>query len=103
MSNYTDYRDHLGVHPERFHKAALFQTPRLLLGLNAFEPGQQQHVHSHENQDKFYVVVEGEGQFTVGDEQRICGPGSVILAPAGVPHGVVNTGHEHLVVLLGIA
>ncbi len=34
-----------------------------MLGLNCLEPGQEQRVHEHEDQDKFYFVLEGEGSF----------------------------------------
>lgn len=103
MSNFTDYRAHVGAREGKHHKATLFQSPRLLLGLNCLEPGQEQHVHSHEDQDKFYFVLEGAGEFTVGDEIRSAGPGMTVWAPAGVPHGVVNRGGERLVILMGIA
>jgi quercetin dioxygenase-like cupin family protein len=103
MSFFRDYRDHVGAHPTKFFKSTLFQSDRLLLGLNCLEPGQEQHVHTHAGQDKFYFVVEGSGTFTVGDEVRDAGAGTTIWAPADVPHGVVNTGTERLVVLVGIA
>jgi quercetin dioxygenase-like cupin family protein len=103
MSFFRDYRDHVGAHPTKFFKSTLFQSERLLLGLNCLEPGQEQHVHTHAGQDKFYFVVEGSGTFTVGDEVRDAGPGTTIWAPADVPHGVANTGTERLVVLVGIA
>ncbi len=103
MRFFSDYRDHVGAHPTKFFKSTLFQSDRLLLGLNCLEPGQEQHVHTHAGQDKFYFVVEGSGTFTVGDEVRDAGAGTTIWAPADVPHGVVNTGTERLVVLVGIA
>lgn len=103
MSFFSNYRDHVGAHPSKFFKSTLFQSERLLLGLNCLEPGQEQHVHTHAGQDKFYFVVEGSGTFTVGNEVRDAGIGTTIWAPADVPHGVANTGTERLVVLVGIA
>jgi quercetin dioxygenase-like cupin family protein len=103
MSFFRNYRDHVGAHPTKFFKSTLFQSERLLLGLNCLEPGQEQHVHTHAGQDKFYFVVEGSGTFTVGNEVRDAGVGTTIWAPADVPHGVANTGTERLVVLVGIA
>ena len=47
-------------------KIALAATPRVLLDLYALEPGQAQKVHSHDAQDKIYVVLEGRGRFSVG-------------------------------------
>lgn len=103
MRFFRDYRDHVGTNPTKFFKSTLFQSDRLLLGLNCLEPGQEHHVHTHAGQDKFYFVVEGNGMFTVGDEVRDAGAGTTIWAPADVPHGVANTGNERLVVLVGIA
>ncbi len=103
MSFFRDYREHAGANPAKFFKSTLFQSERLLLGLNCLEPGQEQHVHTHAGQDKFYFVVEGTGTFTVGDEAREVGEGWTIWAPAEAPHGVINTGARRLVLLVGIA
>ncbi len=103
MTSFLDYRDHTGSNPEKFFKSTLAESPRLLLGLNCLEPGQAQAAHTHADQDKFYFVVEGEGDFTVGDEQRQAAQGVTVWAPAGVPHGVANRGRARLVLLVGIA
>lgn len=102
-ANFTHYRQHAGRRPDKFFKATLFQSPRLLLGLNCLEPGQAQAAHDHADQDKFYFVVEGQGEFTVGAETQTLGPGGVVWAPAGAPHGVSNPGPLPLVVLMGLA
>jgi quercetin dioxygenase-like cupin family protein len=103
MTHVVDYRDHSGASPDKFFKSTLFQSPQLLLGLNCLEPGQVQHAHTHADQDKFYFVIEGQGTFAVGAETSQAGPGMVIWAPAGVDHGVTNTGDVRLVLLVGIA
>jgi mannose-6-phosphate isomerase-like protein (cupin superfamily) len=103
MINFRDYRAHVGASPNKHYKTTLFESSRLLLGLNCLEPGQTQAVHSHTDQDKFYFVVEGSGRFTVGDEIQEAGPGITVWAPAGVDHGVTNTTSDRLVLLVGIA
>lgn len=103
MTHFTDYRSHTGASPTKFFKSTLFESQHLMLGLNCLEPGQTQSVHAHDEQAKFYFVVEGEGEFTVGDEQQRGSAGTVVWAPAGVPHGVTNAGEARLVVLVGIA
>ena len=103
MSNITHYKQHIGKRPEKFFKTTLFQAEHLMIGLNCFEPGQVQKVHTHDDQDKFYMVLEGSGSFTIGEEITEVGPGHVLWAAAGVPHGVQNTGSEQLVVFMGIA
>jgi len=103
MSNITHYSDHVGANPSKVFKSTMFRSERLMLGLNCLNPGQEQHPHVHGGQDKFYFVVEGKGEFVVGDERRTAGEGMVVWAPADVSHGVVNTGDSRLVLLVGIA
>ena len=103
MQIFADYRDYVGALPDKQFKSTLFRSERLMLGLNCLSPGQEQHVHEHEAQDKFYFVIEGEGQFVVGGETRLAGEGQVVWAPAGVSHGVRNDGRGRLVLLVGIA
>ncbi len=99
----TAIADHLGRRDDKFHKATLFESPRLLLGVNCLEPGQVQAVHDHAGQDKFYIVHEGTGRFTVGAETFDATAGQVVWAPAGVPHGVANLGSTRLSLVVGIA
>jgi quercetin dioxygenase-like cupin family protein len=103
MSHFLDYRNFTGANPEKFFKSTLAESPRLLLGLNCLEPGQSQAAHTHADQDKFYYVIEGEGEFTVADEKQVAGPGVSVWAPAGAPHGVSNRSSARLVLLVGIA
>jgi quercetin dioxygenase-like cupin family protein len=103
MSNFKDYRAHVGSRPDKFYKDTLFQGSQLMVGINCLDPGQVQPVHDHTDADKVYVVMEGTGRFTVGGETREAGPGETVWAPAGMPHGVENRGSERLVLLIGIA
>jgi quercetin dioxygenase-like cupin family protein len=95
--------EHVGVNAEKFYKTTLFQSEALLLGLNCLEPGQVQKPHDHTDQDKFYYVVEGNGRFQLGNDQITASAGEVVLAPAGVVHGVTNEGNGRLTLLVGIA
>ena len=83
-------------------KADLFRGESLFVGLNCFEPGQTQPVHTHAGADKFYLVVSGRARMTVGRDTREVGPGTVVWAPADVPHGVAEA-LERTVLLVGIA
>jgi quercetin dioxygenase-like cupin family protein len=83
-------------------KADLWAGERLFVGLNCFEPGQAQKVHAHAGADKFYYVCSGRARLTVADETREVGPGEIVWAPAGVPHGVEEA-LERTVLLVGIA
>ena len=103
MTSFADFHDYSGARPEKFYKTTLFQGDMLMVGLNCLEPGQIQPVHDHSDQDKVYVVLEGAGRFTVGQEIREAAEGTVVWAQAGVPHGVENTGSNRLTVLVCIA
>ena len=103
MDNIKAVRDHVGAAPDKFYKTTLFRSERLMLGLNCLESGQTQHAHTHAGQDKFYYVVEGEGEFILDEERLRLGPGVVVWAPADLPHGVTNHGQTRLVLLVGIA
>jgi quercetin dioxygenase-like cupin family protein len=103
MKNHVDIRRHTGRSEPKHYKATLFEGDHLMLGVNCLEPGQAQRVHTHAGQDKFYFVVEGEGSFTIGTEEvRNAGPGTVVWAPAGSEHGVLNEADRTLVLLMGI-
>jgi quercetin dioxygenase-like cupin family protein len=88
---------------ETLVKVALASTPRVQLDLYCVNPGQSQKAHTHADQDKFYLVLDGSGRFTVGGTEERLGPGEAALAPAGQTHGLVNDGTDPLVVLVVIA
>ncbi len=85
---------------EKMTKTSLAAGPHLYAGLNSFEPGQEHQAHVHANQDKMYVVLEGEAAAMVGGEEQTVGAGDLILAPAGVVHSLRNPGPGRLVVLV---
>ena len=103
MDNFKHYRDHVGASVDKPFKSTLWRSDRMMLGLNCLAPGQEQRLHDHADQDKFYFVVEGTGEFVVGVERQSASEGGVVWAPAGEPHSVVNTGTSRLVLLVGIA
>ena len=61
------------------------------------EPGSEQAIHSHENREQVYVVVQGQGAMRVGDEVEKVGPGTAILVPPGTSHSIRNVGEETLI------
>ena len=103
MNYFIDWLEHTGAHPEKLYKTTLWQGEHVMTGLNCLEPNQTQSVHAHQGADKFYFVLAGQGRFTVGDEVREAAPGTLVIAPAAVPHGVTNTGTERLSLLVAIA
>ena len=95
--------EHAEWRADKMGKATLFQSPRLLVGLNAFEPGQEHALHAHAGMDKVYHVLEGDGVFLLQDRELPMKAGETLVAPEGVPHGVRNTGRGRLLVLLVLA
>jgi quercetin dioxygenase-like cupin family protein len=89
--------------PDKMGKSTLFQSPRLLVGLNAFEPGQEHRLHSHAGMDKVYHVVAGRGRFLLEDRELPMRSGDMLIAPEGVPHGIRNDGEERLLVVAILA
>jgi quercetin dioxygenase-like cupin family protein len=87
---------------DRTAKVDLFLDNHLFVGLNCFEPGQSQKVHVHAGSDKFYLIVSGKARMIVGDEMRDVEEGTLIWAPADLPHGVVEA-LERTVMLVAIA
>lgn len=84
-------------------KATLFRSDRMMVGLNAFEPGQEHKLHAHEDMDKVYHVLQGSGRFLLPDGEQAMDAGILLVAPAGVPHGIRNTGDERLLVMAILA
>jgi quercetin dioxygenase-like cupin family protein len=91
--------DHAVFSPDKMGKTTLFSSSRLLIGLNAFEPGQAHALHSHAGMDKAYHVLEGEGVFLLEGRELPMRAGDLLVAPEGVPHGVRNPSTARLVVL----
>ena len=44
-------------------------------------------LHRHKEHDEFLVILDGEGSFRVGEEQRNVRPGDLIFVPRNTLHG----------------
>ena len=95
--------EHAVFSPQKMGKSTIFQSDRILVGLNAFEPGQEHRLHTHEGMDKVYHVLEGRGRFVLDDRELEMEAGTMLVAPDGVGHGIRNTGEGRLVVLAILA
>ena len=97
------FQEHARFSADRMARIALGATPRVHLDLYALEPGQAQRVHTHDDQDKVYVVLEGSGRITVDSVEETLEPGEAIIAAAGAPHGVRNDSGARLLLLVLVA
>jgi len=95
--------DHAVYSSEKMGKSTIFESARIMVGLNAFEPGQEHKLHAHEGMDKVYHVLSGRGLFLFDDHEVAMGEGTMLVAPAGVSHGIRNTGDGRLLVLAVLA
>ncbi len=95
--------EHAVFNDQKMGKATIFESERILVGLNCFEPGQEHKLHAHAGMDKLYQVLSGRGVFLLEDREIEMAPGVMLVAPEGVPHGVRNTGAERLVLLAILA
>jgi quercetin dioxygenase-like cupin family protein len=95
--------EHARFRPDKMGKATLFESERILVGLNCFEPGQEHALHGHGEMDKVYHVLAGRGRFLLERGEAPLEPGMMLVAPRGMPHGIRNDGSERLVVLAILA
>jgi quercetin dioxygenase-like cupin family protein len=58
------------------------------LGFGPIEP------HVHEDHADSFFILEGEVEFTIGDETTRAGPGTWVAAPPGVRHGFAIPGPD---------
>jgi quercetin dioxygenase-like cupin family protein len=88
---------------DKMAKVNLYETKKFFCDLYCLRPGQQQKVHSHVENDKLYYALRGEARVTVGEDTRPLKQGEIVLAEAGVPHGIANDGGEDVVCLVFMA
>lgn len=77
---------------------ALLKTPHTQVVAFTVEPGQEVPQHVHPSSDDMWIVLEGVGEYYVGEDQtEHVEAGMVACAPAGTVHGLKNTGNRKLV------
>lgn len=92
-----DYHDKVCYNDEKANKVVLTECAHARTTLWCLKPGQHIHPHVHAG-DHVWVVLEGEGVFlSEGQEVLPISPGTILSAPAGISHGVNNTGSAGLV------
>ncbi len=74
-----------------------FESRKLAVTWVEGEPGSEQPVHGHPEQEQVYVIVRGRGLMRVGDEEAEVRAGTLVYVPPGSGHAVRNTGEEPLV------
>jgi len=72
---------------DQANKISLAEGAHCRVTLWCLESGQEIHPHAHAG-DHVWVVEQGEGWFLQGENEVPVGPGTVLFAPAGEPHGM---------------
>lgn len=85
---------------DKMQKINLFETRNFFCDVYCLEPGQEQKVHAHKDEDKLYFVLDGRGTFFVNDEVQELDERQIVFAPAGSNHGVKNTSEARLKLLV---
>jgi mannose-6-phosphate isomerase-like protein (cupin superfamily) len=80
-------------------KKVPLNTDKLVFNTYFLEPRQLLNLHKHPATDELFYIVEGRGQFTVGNEQIMVDSGSTVYGPANVSHGLVNSGNKEIVMI----
>lgn len=82
-----------------FVRRRIWQTHHLHCNIYCFEPGQQNSLHRHPVADEVAFCWEGEGIIVVGNHHAPFKAGETVLVPADTPHGYLNTGQDHRMII----
>ena len=61
------------------------------------QPGSEQFLHAHPNNEQVYVIVRGCGLMKVGNEEREVESGAMVFVPPATNHAIRNIGDEPLI------
>lgn len=59
-------------------------------------PGASVGVHTHQDDEEYYYIIEGHGTMTLDGERFEVGPGDITGVFPGGSHGLENTGNDEL-------
>lgn len=62
-------------------------------------PGASETLHSHEESEQVYVVVEGTGKMSAAGDTEELGVGDLALIPPATDHSIANDGDAELALL----
>jgi quercetin dioxygenase-like cupin family protein len=61
---------------------------------NVIPPGEGPPLHTHENEDEFWYLIDGDLRFKLGSEVHTAPQGSFVFVPRGTPHNFQNVGAQ---------
>ena len=79
---------------ERLDMGAGYQVKRLVIN-----PGGIVSLQKHQHRSEHWIVVEGNPEFSVGENVRTLMPNQSIFAPPGIKHRIANRGEQPVVLI----
>jgi len=74
----------------------IFETDNLKMSYVSVFPGSEVPKHVHNNEEQTYIILDGEGEVTLGEEKFYITNGYAVFIPAGVDHSIRNIGKKEL-------
>ncbi len=68
--------------------------------ISSYQPKGYAEVHVHEVAENIYYILQGKGIVELDGKRHLVEPHTVVHIPAGVRHGIFNTGVEDLVFIV---
>jgi mannose-6-phosphate isomerase-like protein (cupin superfamily) len=68
--------------------------------ISSYQPKGYAEVHVHEVAENIYYVLQGRGIVELDGKKHLVEPHMVVHIPAGVRHGIFNTGLEDLIFIV---
>jgi mannose-6-phosphate isomerase-like protein (cupin superfamily) len=79
------------------HYVVLDDGPAAKIKRITVDPGQRLSLQLHHHRAEHWFVVQGEATVTIGDAERVLGPGQSVDIPVTTPHRVRSSGDGPLV------
>ena len=76
------------------------EAPVRFINYTVIPPSASFGLHEHENDNEFYVVLEGEGEYQQGDEKIRVKKGDIMMNAPFARHGLHNTGETDMRLLV---
>lgn len=93
----------IDVHDYRSDLTNVSVQPQIRSRFRRVELGPVPAVHSHDLGGETFLVMEGQIEFTVADEQVVCLPGQTIYVPPRTTHAVRAVGEQPGVIYLSVS
>jgi mannose-1-phosphate guanylyltransferase len=65
-------------------------------------PNSRLSLQSHAHRSEHWIVVQGSGKVTVGEDDVVCGINSQLFIPRGAKHRITNTSMENILVFVEV-